>query len=107
NVGGRRDLLLELRMRRQELVDELDEGVAQPGTERRLVERLQLDEQLVDDTGDAFTLGAAHTRTRPADSVDLLNEADGAALLAGGDAQGLEERADLAVGLAVVHRLEG
>ena len=48
----------------------------------------------------------AHAAPGGADGVDLLDEADGAALPAGRGAQGLEVGPDLAVGLAVVHGLE-
>ena len=86
------------------------------------VERLQLDQQLVDDAGDALARRAAvdlavqveatgngvdaHAAAGAGDGVDLLDEADRAALFAGGLAQRLEVVADLAAGLAVVHRLE-
>ena len=49
---------------------------------------------------------AAHAAAGAADGVDLLDEPDGAALPAGVLAQGLEVGPDLAVGLAVEHRLE-
>jgi len=92
---------------RQQPVEELDEPVVDPHRGRRGVERLELDQQLVDDPGDALPAVAAHSGPGGADGVDLLDEADGAALGPGGLAQGLEVGADLPVGLAVVHRLEG
>ena len=73
----------------------------------RLVEGLKLDEKFVDDAGDAFGLARPHTAPGTADGVDLLDETDGAAFATGVLAQGLEVGPDLAVGLAVVHRLEG
>ena len=89
---------------------------------RRLVERLELDQQLVHDAGDAFARRAAldlrvavqhvverraaHAAAGAGDRVDLLDEADRAALFARRLAQLLEVVADLAAGLAVVHRLE-
>ena len=82
------------------------------------VERLQLDQQLVDDARDAFArvLRSTCARTRrcrtaagsgvermplraPGDRVDLLDEADRAALFARGLAQLLEVVPDLAAGL--------
>ena len=91
-----------------------------------VVERLQLDQQLVDDARDAFarvrsttcrpygsllkTLGHAGVRAHAAagagDRVDLFDEADRATLFARGLAQLLEVVADLAAGRAVVLRLE-
>ena len=50
--------------------------------------------------------GHRQAAARHRDRVDLLDEADRAALLARGLAQRLEVRADLARGGAVVHRLE-
>ena len=71
------------------------------------VEALHLDQQFVDHADDAFTLRAGvHAAAGATDRVELLDVADRAALVAGGLAQGLEERADLLVRLAVVHRLE-
>ena len=59
----------------------------------RFVERLQLDEQLVHHAGDAFARRrCAHAAARAADGIDLLDEADGAALTASRRAQRLEVR---------------
>ena len=72
-----------------------------------LVEGLQLDEELVHHARHAFVAPtAAKAVAGPADGVDLLDEADGAALSPRVLAQRLEVRADLAVGLAVEHGLE-
>jgi hypothetical protein len=70
----------------------------------RLVKGLQLDEELVDDAGDAFP-PATHAHARPggADGVDLLYKSDRPALLAGRLAQLGEERSDLSVRLPVEH----
>ena len=79
-----------------------------PHPPRGLVEGLELDQQLVDDAGDALPAAAlAHPGPGGPDGVDLLDEADGPALLPGGLAQRGEEGPDLPVGLAVEHRLEG
>ena len=57
-------------------------------TAGRRVERLELDEQLVHHAGDALASGRRpHARAGRADGVDLLDEPDGAALLAGRLAQ--------------------
>src|SRR5207248_8961453 len=75
--------------------------------EGRRVERLELDEQLVDDAGDPFPAGGGpHAGASGADGVDLFDEADRTTLAASRLAEGAEVGADLAVGLAVVHRLE-
>ena len=73
---------------------------------RRLLERLELDEQFVDHPGDALALGGARA-PGAADGVELLDEPDGPALARGLAPQLLEVGADLAVGLPVEHRLEG
>ena len=87
------------------------EPVDPPGLELlatgRQVEALHLHEQFVDDADDAFAHRAGvHAAAGAADGVELLDVADRAALFAGGLAQRLEERTDLLVRLAVVHRLE-
>jgi hypothetical protein len=92
---------------RQEAVEPVDEARLELLASGRQVEALHLHEQLVDDTDDALALGSGvHTAASAADGVELLDVADCSALVAGGLAQRLEERADLLVGLAVVHRLE-
>jgi len=90
----------------QPAVDEVHGGPGDAGGGGRLVEGLQLDEQLVDHPGHPFAPGAPGARAGGADGVDLLDEADRPAFAAGVGPQGLEVGADLAVGLAVVHRLE-
>ena len=72
---------------------------------RRLLERLELDQQLVDDPGDALAVARAGAALA-ADGVELLDEADGAALAAGLATELLEVGADLAVRLPVEHGLE-
>ena len=92
---------------RKPAVRPFDDTAAHALPERGEVEGLQLDQQLVDDAGDALPgRRAAHPGAGAADGVDLLDETDRAALLAGRLAERLEVGADLAVGLAVVHRLE-
>ncbi len=74
----------------------------------RDVKRLQLYEQLVDNAGDALTARArAQTPPGGADGVYLLDEADGAPFSPRVVVQRPKIRPYLAVGLAVVHRLEG
>ena len=73
----------------------------------RRVERLELDQQLVDHTGHALTGPVAEPPAGRPDGVDLLDEPDGAAFPACVLPELLEERPDLAIGLPVVHRLEG
>ncbi len=108
HVGREQAGLAQGAGRGQEAVDQVGAPPPQPGRPGRLVEALELDEQLVDHAGHAVALApAAHAGPSPADGVDLLDEADGPALLAGRAAQGPEVAADLSVGLAVVHRLEG
>jgi hypothetical protein len=88
------------------------------------VERLQLNQQLVDNTRNTFArvlrylpaplVGTehtverrrAHTAARAGDRVDLFDEPDRATLFTSGGAQLLEEVADLAAGRAVILRLE-
>ena len=122
DVRERRGLLLQAPVRRQPAVGEVDEARLHAAAARRLIERLQLDQELVHDTRDAFARGAAldvgrpvqelverrapHAAARAGDRVDLFDESDRAALFARGLAQLLEVVADLAAGLAVVHRLE-
>ena len=92
----------------QVAVDQVDPRRRKALAAGRAVEGLELHQQLVDDA--RHTLGdpaAAEPAPRRADGIDLLDEADGTALLAGVLAQLLEEGTDLAVRLAVVHRLEG
>ena len=104
-LGARR---VELPVCRDPTVDPVDGPVAQALAAGRRVERLELDEQLVHHARDALAPGRRpHAGARRPDGVDLLDEPDGAALLAGRLAQRLEVGADLAVGLPVVHRLEG
>ena len=108
HVGGHDGRLAQLAPVGQVAVEHVDPGRGELLPACRRVEGLQLHEELVDDAGD--TLGpatAAHAAPGGTDGVDLLDEADGTALLVGVLAQLLEERADLAVGLSVVHRLEG
>ena len=125
DVRRRRQGLAQPVVRREPPVRPLDHPTAHPLAERGQVERLQLDQQLVDDTGHALVDAArrdvhvrgtvethrrgaelAHAAARAGDRVDLLDEADRAAFFARGLAQRLEVVADLAAGLAVVHRLE-
>ncbi len=83
----------------------IDEGALQADRARRLLEGLELHEQLVDHSGHALPVtgsGPAHA----ADGVELFDEADRAAFLAGVLSQLLEEGPDLAVGLTVEHGLE-
>ena len=102
HVGG----LAQPAVGRQPGVDDVDEQTLHPEGERGLVEGLQLDEQFVDHPGDALALARA-VAPGAADGVDLLDEADGPTLASGVAPQGLEVGPDLAVGLAVEHRLEG
>ena len=99
---------VDLSVRGHPAVDPVDGPVAQALAAGRRVERLELDEQLVHHARDALAPGRRpHAGARRPDGIDLLDEPDGATLLPGRLAQGLEVGADLAVGLAVVHRLEG
>ena len=87
-------------------VDGVDERTLQPLGRRSLLEGLELDQELVDDAGDALALTGAGA-AGPADGVELLDESDSPTLAPGVLAQGLEVGADLAIGLAVEHGLEG
>ena len=108
HVGGNHGRLVQLAAVGEVAVEQVDPGPGDALTAGRGVEGLQLHEQLVDHARHAFVPAAAtHAATGGPDGVDLLNEADGAALLAGVLAELLEERPDFAVGLPVVHRLEG
>ena len=112
---------LEVAVAGQEPVDEPDEAVAELQAAGRIVERLHLDQQLVDDTagalGDAGAFdgggrhvgagGAVHAAAGHADGIELLDESDGAALFPGDLAEPPEVGADLAGGGAVPHALEG
>src|SRR5664280_3073725 len=80
----------------------LDDLAAHADRPRGLLERLQLDEQLVDDAGDAFALCRPRAPLA-ADGIELLDEADGSALASRLAAELLEVGADLAVGLSVEH----
>jgi hypothetical protein len=64
-------------------VDQIDEGTVQACGRRGLIEGLQLDEQFVDDPGDALLAGATHAVAGRADGVDLLDETDRTAFAAG------------------------
>ena len=108
DVGGDDGRLAQLAAVGQVAVEQVDPGRGEALAPGRGVEGLQLHQQLVDDAGHALgPAAAAHAAPRGADGVDLLDEADGAALSVGVLAQLLEVGADLAVRLAVVHRLEG
>ena len=108
HVGGHDGRLVQLAAVGEVAVEQVDPGPGDALTAGRGVEGLQLHEQLVDHARDALgPAAAAHAAPGGADGVDLLDEADGAALLAGVLAELLEEGPDLAVGLPVVHRLEG
>ena len=108
HVGRHDGRLVQLGAVGEVAVEQVDPGPGEALAAGRGVEGLQLHEQLVDHAGHALgPAAAAHAAPGGADGVDLLDEADGAALLAGVLAQLLEEGADLAVGLPVVHRLEG
>ncbi len=73
-----------------------------------MVERLQLDQKLVDHAGDSLAPAAlTETGPRRPDGVDLLDESDGASFAPCGFAQLREEGPDLPVGLTVEHGLEG
>ncbi len=124
DVGERRRRRLEVTVGRQVPVGEPDEPVAGLVEAGRLVEALHLDEELVDDAADALrhtgvvdgdratTTGRrrrgrrGHPAALDADGVDLLDEADGAALPPCHLAQLAEEGADLAGSSPVPHRLE-
>ncbi len=108
HVGGHDGRLAQLAAIGEVTVDQVDPGPGKALASGRAVEGLQLHQQLVDDAG--YSLGpraGAHAAPRGADGVDLLDETDSTALLAGVLAQLLEEGADLAVRLSVVHGLEG
>ena len=108
HVGRHDRRLVQLAAVGQVAVDQVDPRRRDALAAGRAVEGLQLHQQLVDDARHALgAAAAAHAAAGGADGIDLLNEADGTALLAGVLAQLLEEGTDLAVGLAVVHRLEG
>ena len=108
HVGGKDGGLVQLAAVGEVAVEQVDPGPGDALTAGRGVEGLQLHEQLVDHARHAFVPTAAtHAATGSPDGVDLLDEADGAALLAGVLTELLEERSDFAVGLPVVHRLEG
>jgi hypothetical protein len=91
---------------RQPGVDGFDDLAAEPVRPRGLLERLELDQELVDHTGNTLALGRAGAPLA-ADGVELFDEADGSAFAPGLAAQLLEVGADLAVGLSVEHGLEG
>jgi hypothetical protein len=95
---------------RQPAVQPVDQPAGGPLGQRRGVEALELDEQLVDDPagarGDGAVAAAVQAAPAAADGVDLLDDADGPALLAGRPAQRLEVGAELAGGHAVPHGLE-
>ena len=114
-VGGRehqyvrrdRAGLVDAQVLGQQDVHPLDEPALETRRRRRLVEGLQLDQQLIDDPGDAFAATRpTHAGAGGTDGVDLFDEPDGAAIATRGRAQRTEVGADLAVGLSVVHRLE-
>src|ERR1019366_4215194 len=96
DVGRREGRLGEAVAGRQPGVDGVDDLATEPDRPRRLFERLELDQQLVDDAGHALALGGARAPLA-ADGVELLDEADGTALAAGMAAQLLEVGADLPV----------
>ena len=98
---------VERAVRGQETVDHLDDPTPPARSPGGLIEGLQLDQQLVDYAGDPLPAAAGpHPGPAGTDGVDLLDEPDSTALLAGRLAQLGEKRADLAVGLPVEHRLE-
>ncbi len=108
HVGRHDGRLAQLAAVGEVAVEQVDPGPGDALAAGRRVEGLQLHEQLVDHAGDALVpAAAAHAPPSGTDGVDLLNEADGAALLAGVLAELLEEGTDFAVRLPVVHRLEG
>ena len=92
---------------RQEAVEPVDETRLELLAAGRQVEALHLHEQFVDDTDDALAhRSTVHAAAGATDGVELLDVADGPTLVTGRLAKRLEERTDLLVRLAVVHRLE-
>ncbi len=87
-------------------VDGVDHGPFEPQRGGRLLEGLELDQQLVDHPGDALTVMRRSGATSGPDGIQLLDEADRPAFVPGMLAQRLEEGPYLAVGLAIEHGLE-
>src|ERR1019366_2146131 len=89
DVGRDVDRLVESGVGGQQGIDGVDERTPDPQGGRRLLERLELDEQLVDYARDPLTLTVA-VAAGSADGVELLDEPDGPALASGVLAEGLE-----------------
>ena len=102
----------------EESVCSSPEGVGEPGAPGWVVERLHLDEKLVDHTTGSFRhrrsveariacRGAVHASAPTADGVELFDESDGPAFLAGNLSEAAEVGANLASCGPVPHALEG
>src|SRR5918994_6947899 len=109
----------EAPVRRKVVVDHLDEAGPDAVAKWRLIERLHLDQQLVHHAGAAGPDDVRRNSSEAcrvwarvqaasigADRVDLLDEADGPALLARELSKPAEERADPGGGHPEPHRLE-